>query len=423
MHVKVRKRIFLEKFEKKTLSPFAAHSFDWKDSRVHSEKYPVYRTVFQRDRDRIIHSRAFRRLKHKRQIFITHLGDHYRTRLTHTLEVAQLSRTMARALGLNEDLSEAIALGHDLGHTPFGHVGEIVLNGILKGTAPEFKNFGDLGGFKHNYQGLRVVDVLEKRYSWNGLNLTSAVREGILKHTRLKRGSISYQNFHEHDLYYDLDHAVTLEGQIVAVCDEIAQRTHDLEDGFRAQYVDFAKVRELDIIKRVEKQARIKFSQKGEGYLYQNYLIRSLIDFLITDVIKASAERIENFINTKKRMHLFDELIMWFSKPVDPLQQKLDEFIRDHVISAAKKARSDDLARHVICSLFRLYYDNPKLIPVYRIRQCLGAIDEKELEKPLVIEKLKNNPKFPRTITDHIAGMTDIFAENELKKYERNIVL
>ena len=182
--------------------------------------------------------------------------------LTHTLEVAQLSRTMARALGLNEDLSEAIALGHDLGHTPFGHVGEIVLNGILKGTAPEFKNFGDLGGFKHNYQGLRVVDVLEKRYSWNGLNLTSAVREGILKHTRLKRGSISYQNFHEHDLYYDLDHAVTLEGQIVAVCDEIAQRTHDLEDGFRAQYVDFAKVRELDIIKRVEKQARIKFFSK-----------------------------------------------------------------------------------------------------------------------------------------------------------------
>ena len=200
-----------------------------------------YRTEYQRDRDRIIHSRAFRRLKHKTQVFIPFEGDHYRTRLTHTLEVTQIARTVARALGLNEDLAEACALGHDLGHTPFGHSGEKVLNRILTGAEPSFpldaKLAEQVGAFKHNYQAVRVVDVLEKRYEHPGLNLTNDTREGILKHTTWRR-DFPFPDVDAEGL--NLSSGGHLEGQAVAWADEYAQQAHDLEDGLKL--VDFEKV-------------------------------------------------------------------------------------------------------------------------------------------------------------------------------------
>jgi len=241
------------------LSPFAAKSVDAAKTRLITEEEHAYRTAFQRDRDRIIHSRAFRRLKHKRQVFLVTYGDHYRTRITHTIEVSQLSRTMARALGLNEDLVEAIALGHDLGHTPFGHIGEVVLHRIMKGhdDLDGALHMTDAGGFKHNYQSVRIVDYNEMKYGFRGLNLTAPVREGILKHTRLRRNDVNIPGFEKEGLYYDLDHATTLEGQIVAVCDEIAQRTHDLEDGLRARHVSLLDVRSLELIKLIEQRFQL----------------------------------------------------------------------------------------------------------------------------------------------------------------------
>ncbi|RQV97711.1 dNTP triphosphohydrolase, partial [bacterium] len=260
MEFKIRDRKFYEELEDKYLAPYAARSKAAHQTRIHPEKEHPYRTAFQRDRDRIVHSRSFRRLKHKQQVFLISEGDHYRTRITHTMEVSQLSRTLAKALGLNEELVEAIALGHDLGHTPFGHIGEVVLNDILSGKdnlegVLEGKN---LGGFKHNYQGVRVVDLLEKKYEFDGLNLTSPVREGILKHTRLYRARYSYPNFYYDGLHFDLDNATTLEGQVVAISDEIAQRTHDLEDGVRAGLAELEQILELDIIKIVEQKYKLK---------------------------------------------------------------------------------------------------------------------------------------------------------------------
>src|SRR3989338_5158463 len=200
--------------EAKRLALYAMHSKDSRGRRYKETEHP-FRTAFQRDRDRIIHCNAFRRLEYKTQVFVYHEGDHYRTRLTHTIEVAQISRTIARALGLNEDLSEAIALAHDLGHPPFGHSGETVLNELMK----------DHGGFEHNAHSLRIVEELEKRYpGFNGLNLTWEVREGIVKHnSEHDRPSLSDE--------YEKDKQPCLEAQIVDIADEIAYNNHDLDDG------------------------------------------------------------------------------------------------------------------------------------------------------------------------------------------------
>lgn len=301
----IRDRKFYENIEEKTLAPFALKSSNANGTRRYKEKEHPYRTALQRDRDRVIHSRAFRRLKHKQQVFLISEGDHYRTRLTHTLEVSQLSRTMARALGLNELLVEAIALGHDLGHAPFGHIGEVLLNNVLSGKDDlegllSAKNYG---GFKHNYQCLRVVDKIEKKYEFDGLNLTSYVREGILKHTRLLKNEISYPEFIFDGLNFEIDNAITLEGQVVAICDEIAQRTHDLEDGIRAGLVEIEQVKKVDIIKIVEEKNGVKDSWKDDRYQYRNKVINGLINLLMGDVINNTLKNIEDFYSRKKRLN------------------------------------------------------------------------------------------------------------------------
>ena len=419
---KIRDRRSLEQSEAKLLSPFAAKSADGCATRLIPEDEHAYRTSFQRDRDRIIHSRAFRRLKHKRQVFLTSYGDHYRTRLTHTVEVSQLSRTMARALGLNEDLAEAIGLAHDLGHTPFGHIGEVVLDKILKGgdSLDGTIRIGDVGGFKHNYQSVRIVDLNEKKYDFDGLNLTAPVREGILKHTRLRRDHLNFPDFRMEGLFYDLDHAITLEGQIVAICDEIAQRTHDLEDGIRAGYVTLDKVRQLPLIRMVDKSNDEKENSDSD-FIYRNRLVRKLVDFLVTDVLQQTIDNIKEFYRLEKRYAFFDRRLVWFSNTIDPLQAELDRFIMKEIISKAAEKRSDERAESTIRHLFKLYFLHPNLLPVYRLEKCANpgerglVYDDAAAQSRDVKKKLAQNPLFARAVGDHIAGMTDFFAEKAIQ--------
>lgn len=397
-----------QKLEAHWLAEYACASATATATRLHAEDEHPYRTAFQRDRDRLVHARAFRRLKHKRQVFLITEGDHFRTRLTHTLEVAQISRTLGRALGLNEDLLEAIALGHDLGHTPFGHLGEEVLDGILQGRdtlegalAPEAR-----GGFKHNYQSLRIVDDLELKYEFAGLNLTAPVREGILKHTRLKRGHIRYPELNVQGLFFELDHATTLEGQIVAQADEIAQRTHDFEDGLRAGLVSPEEIRALEIVRRIEQEAGLQKLLAHNRYVYCNRLVNGLINLLVSDLIDETLRNAARFITAKGRARQFDEEIVRFSAVLDPLQRELNKFIYQKIIFTPENRRTDDDAVQVLRSLFRAYYEDPGLWPAnahFFIREQSRA----------------QGRDYARGIADFIAGMTDHFALNEFERLQR----
>lgn len=406
----LQNRKTLESNESKTLAPYAQQSRNTHQTRKHKEPEHSYRTAFQRDRDRIIHSRAFRRLKHKRQVFLPEESDHNRTRITHTLEVAQLSRTMARALGLNEDLTEAIALGHDIGHTPFGHLGERVLHKIMSGKT-SFEGdrvIPNLGGFKHNYQGLRMVDFIEKKYSFNGLNLTAPVREGMLKHTKLVRKSITYPDFNFEGLEYEKDCASTLEGQVVAICDEIAQRTHDLEDGIRAGLVKVTDVKKLKIIALVEKKIRPAFSPNSDDAVYMDQLMRGLINFFMDNLLEATLENIAGFQLRTQRLSNFDEELVYFNATIDPLQKELNKFIYGEIIHCSHQQWSDDIGEKLLFRLFEVYYFNPHLLPVYILKNEINANGK--------LDDLKNSITFPRLICDYIAGMTDSFAIRETMK-------
>jgi dGTPase len=420
----LRTRPMLESIEAQILSPFAAKSADGCRTRLVEEQEHPYRTSFQRDRDRVIHSRAFRRLKHKRQVFLVSYGDHYRTRLTHTLEVSQLSRTIARALGLNEDLLEAIALAHDMGHTPFGHIGEVVLHRIMKGEddLDGTVSIGDAGGFKHNYQSVRIVDSNETKYQFEGLNLTAFVREGILKHTRLRRADVDMQGFKYEGLSYELDDATTLEGQIVAVCDEIAQRTHDLEDGLRAHYVSLEQVRTLPLVRFIEEQRQMTFDANADRFLYRNRLIRKLVDILVSDVIAQTLKNMTLFYQQTGRTRFFDRRIAWFSDEIDPKQVELDRFIMKEIIEVASAERSDDRAETIIRALFKYYFLHPNLMPAYRLTKCLektafpAVYDPEAEEREGIHDRLRRSADFARSVCDHVAGMTDHYAEAD---YER----
>ena len=392
-----------QNFEAQWLAPYACRSADANATRRFPEHEHAYRTAFQRDRDRLIHSRAFRRLKHKRQVFMITEGDHFRTRLTHTLEVAQISRTMARALGLNEDLVEAIALGHDLGHTPFGHLGETVLNEILQGrdTLEGVLDSRSHGGFKHNYQSLRIVDGIEQKYLVPGLNLTAPVREGILKHTRLKRGQYVYPDFEVAALSFELDAATTLEGQLVAIADEVAQRTHDLEDGLRAGLTTIDAVRQLEIVSLVEarrgKMVTGNEAPAGREHLYRNHLVNGLIHLLVTDIIEHTLQQVEKFATEQQRLHFFDQELVRFSPAIEPLQKQLNAFIYQEIIFVPSVQRMDRQVREVLRTLFRCYYLEPQLMPETGLAPATPEAR-------------------PRLIADFIAGMTDHFVLREIER-------
>jgi len=425
----------LEAFEDQRLAPYAIKSFyATRQRNIRSEgRIHDYRTEFQRDRDRILHSRAFRRLKHKTQVFVATEGDHQRTRLTHTLEVSQMARTLCRALSLNEDLAEAIALGHDLGHTPFGHIGEEVLHGIMSGQDDldgllDFMTLGNPGGFKHNCQSLRVVDLLEKRYEEDGLNLTDETRIGILRHTSLP-DDMTYQAFESKK--FSVKGPLFLEAQVVSIADEVAQQAHDMEDGLRAGLVDLEKIERLRIMKEMIRKIHPDYHATRSRFLKQNMLVRGTIHVLLTDILVNSAKKIkewgsrEGIISSEQfyqRLNDFPSDLIEFSRKGKGLFQELKEFVYREIINSYEVNIMDGRAIHFIRNLYKAYYNNPRQLQDWvllryahgRGEAYLRDIPLKEVGRK--IHKLQDDPVFLRLISDHIAGMTDKFAMDEYRK-------
>ncbi len=405
--------MFLKRFlkdENYRLAPIATRSDEGR--RLHGEAVlkVEYRTPFQHDRDRIIHCLAFKRMKEKTQVFAPEQSDHLRNRLSHTLEVTQLSRSVARALALNEDLVEAISLGHDLGHSPFGHSGEAVLNRILKQEIPidnaDKDAFLRAGGFKHNYQSVRIVDELENRYrDWDGLNLTDKVREGILKHTGT-RGRM--YNLMQYDGLQVEAPASTPEAAIVAMTDEIAQQCHDLEDGIRLKLAFISQLKETAVYDIEPFRSII---DQGNGYDVMNDLIRSLFHVFMDDLIGNGVVQEKDF---RFRFSFSPELEAAFSA--------LRQFVYTRIIFSHSVARSDHIAKRVLRDLFNAFYNNPKLLPDYVLNRVSKSSDVPNLrhltggEQKKTAGKLKSCDKFIRVIADYIGGMTDSYAMKEYRK-------
>jgi dGTPase len=369
----------LDDQEEKILAPYAMKSRRSKGRRYPEEGHP-YRTHFQRDRDRIIHSTAFRRLEYKTQVFVSHEGDHYRTRLTHTMEVAQIARSIARALRLNEDLAEAIALVHDLGHTPFGHAGEDTLNEIMK----------DHGGFEHNRQTLRVVDVLEEKYpEFPGLNLTYEVREGIMKH------ETSYD--HPIPEEFNPGEKATLECQLVNLADEIAYHCHDIDDGLASDILREEELNQVTLWNRLNQELEEKYPGLSAAQR-RHQLVRMLINFEVSDLIEETNKRIKtNEIKTLEEVRKAEENLTQFSQATRKLNSELRDFLFEKMYRHYRMIRMADKAKRIIKQLFGAYLeDSNQLPPAFRYR-------------------LKDEDKM-QLICDYIAGMTDRFALQEYKK-------
>ncbi len=389
-----------------------------------------YRTQFQRDRDRILHARAFRRLKHKTQVYVPYASDHPRTRLTHTLEVAQIARTLARALGLNEDLVEAVALAHDIGHTPFGHSGERVLIRILAGEEascplPEGV-VREVGTFKHNYQSLRVVDQLERRYDHPGLNLTDQVREGILKHTAWK-ARFPFPLPASDGLR--LDKPCHLEGQVVALADEIAQQTHDLEDGLYAEAVSLEEVERLDAAAAVIAHSGEAYSRERRRWRKAALLQRGLIHMFVTDAVENTARAVarlaaRNGVTDHAGWSAIADGIpqttVAMSKRVAALFADLKAFIYRFIINHQEVNRQDHRAHLVMTDLFRAFHSNPLTLPTYallRFHEETGRPYLRDLaigQIPAEVASFyRADARFVRLIVDHLAGMSDSYAVEE----------
>lgn len=433
--------------EEKLLNPWATKSRGADETRVNKdgqERGIRDRTAFQRDRDRILHSKAFRRLVHKTQVFVSHQGDHYRNRLTHTLEVYQISRSIARRLGLNEDLTEAIALGHDLGHTPFGHIGEELLHSILSNQ----DNLGkegldkDFGGFKHNWQSLLVVDELESPYKFqwgfDGLNLTVQVREGVLKHTDIEKDSDKYSFYRERlnceGLRLNCPFPTTLEGQVVRIADEIAQRTHDFEDGLRAGVIDLHEIKrriekgELRLVKDVLESEGVNISElelsleQGSGDACR-CITRGLIGRYIDKVCQNSIKNILNHWEDFKDKKYVSELLIDLDDEMNPLDQELKSFISNEILNSYIVNRMDGKARYIVRQIFKAYYENPRQLPDSTLKSYdeisgkgyVRRISSKS-QTEQVLREMKKDPAFVRLICNHIAGMTDKYA---LEEFER----
>lgn len=365
----------LEKYEDQTLAPFGFRSMNSK-GRAYRDKEPQYRTVFQRDRDRIIHTTAFRRLEYKTQVFVITEGDYYRTRLTHTLEVAQIGRTIARAMGANEDLVESICLAHDLGHPPFGHAGETALNQLMDGQ----------GGFDHNKQSYRIVTGLEKRFPDHpGLNLTWEVREGIVKHeTEYDRSDAAE---------YEPDKLGPIEAQIANIADELAYTAHDLDDGLRSALFRPADLTGLRIRKVMQRHLTLDEDQPDD--LMRHRLIRKLIGLEVTDVLHESSRYIdENGIDSVEAVQRHPENAMRHSDEFSEMNRELKDFLFERMYQHHRVYRMQVKAESILQDLFQAYIENPKILP----GEVLERLDDRS---------------FPRIICDYIAGMTDRFAISE----------
>jgi len=369
-----------EALEDGLLAPYAMRNRRTR-GRAHVEPEHPFRLSFQRDRDRVIHCSAFRRLEYKTQVFVNHEGDYYRTRLTHTMEAAQITRTIARALRLNEDLAEAIALAHDLGHTPFGHAGEKILNRLMEGH----------GGFEHNAQSMRIVDVLEERYpDFPGLNLSWEVREGIVKHsTRYDRPQVAE---------FDASKAPTLEAQIVDYADEIAYNAHDIDDGLQSQMIRVADLEEAAIFREHYRRVRDAAPRADERVVrYQT--TRGIIDSFVVDLIESTECRIRaEGVRGIEDVWAIKPKLVEFSAPMAEQVAELKALLFERLYNHYRVKRMAVKADRIMTDLFQTYMHEPRQMP------------------PHVHRKTLQGEALPRVVTDYIAGMTDRFALDEYKK-------
>ncbi len=361
--------------------------------RLHGEDESVFRTAFQRDRDRIIHSSAFRRLKHKTQVFIEHEGDYYRTRLTHSIEVAQVARTIAGVLGLNVELAEAVALAHDLGHPPFGHTGEDALSALMTGY----------GGFDHNAQAIRIVTSLERHYAeWDGLNLTWETLEGIAKHNGPVTGDLPYA-LAEYNRQHDLElytHA-SAEAQVAAIADDVAYNNHDLHDGLRAELFSTDELAELPILKGC-------FDEVDQRYPGLNYYrrrheaLRRFFGILVEDVIRVSRERLAelNPASVGDIRHA-GHMVVGFSPDIARQLPEIRDFLFHRMYRAPSVVAMRCKVTAAVNALFPLYLSDPALLPKQWRKDVAAAGDQTALA---------------RIVLDYIAGMTDRFALQEAER-------
>jgi dGTPase len=369
--------------EKLVLKPYASFSVNSKGRQYAADEHP-YRSAYMRDRDRIIHSKAFRRLEYKTQVFINHEGDHFRTRLTHSLEVSQIARTIAHALGLNTDLTEAIGLAHDLGHTPFGHTGEKTLNDLM----------AEHGGFEHNRQSLRIVEYLEEKYpQFSGLNLTFETREGIIKHT-----SFFDNPNHEQFARFLPDKLPTLEAQIIDRADEIAYINHDLDDGLRSGYIVVEDLRaSVPLFEALWVGVDSDFpSLNEEGKVAE--MVRRLINLLVSDIVKTSIDRIEKSgVKTVEDVREAATRLIEFSAEIDSKRLALKDFLLYNLYRHQHVERMRVKTSRFLKNIFREYLDQPVLMPA-KVRQ---KIDQDGLHL---------------VVCDYVAGMTDRFAIEEYRR-------
>jgi dGTPase len=338
--------------------------------------------VFARDRDRVIHSAAFRRLEYKTQVFVNHEGDYYRTRLTHTLEAAQIARTVARALGLNEELAEAVALAHDLGHTPFGHAGEKVLNDLM---TPH-------GGFDHNAQSLRTVDWIEIRYpNFRGLNLSFEVREGIVKHSHFQDRPAAQE--------FDASTYPCLEAQIVDLADEIAYLAHDVDDGLKAQMLSVEELNASALFRESAASARDAYPSAEMRVIRYQTVIR-MIDAMSTDLMTNLAGELErNKIRSVDDVRKAGRVLACFGSAMGPKVDEIKQVMRDRLYRHYRVSRMTEKAGRVLAALFETYMTEPRQMPEH-----------------VVIRAERHNEPISRAVADYIAGMTDRFALDEYRK-------
>jgi len=374
----LRNREAFEAEELERLAPYAARSAESR-GRVVEEPEAAYRTAYQRDRDRIVHSAAFRRLEYKTQVFIYHEGDHYRNRLTHTLEGSQIARTVARALRLNEELTEAVILAHDLGHTPFGHAGERVLAELMR----------DDGGFDHNRQSLRIVDLLEERYpGFRGLNLSYEAREGILKHGSDWPHPVPIP---------DVGAQPGLEAQVADYSDEIAYTVHDLDDGLRSGLLNQADLKGVRLWNETHQRVLDELGAAPPRVLLAQ-TIRGLVDRLVTELVEHSASRIEaSGVGSIEEVRRTPDRIIGFAPKLDESRLELKRFLYEELYEHPRVAEASDRAAEAIRDLFAAYRAAPSLLPAH-VRARIELDGE------------------ARAVADYVAGMTDRFALGERER-------
>lgn len=362
------------------LAPWASRAAESRGRAFVEEEHPI-RTAFQRDRDRVIHSTAFRRLEYKTQVFVNHEGDYYRTRLTHTMEGAQITRTIARALCLNEDLAEAIVLAHDLGHTPFGHAGERVLDGLME----------NYGGFEHNAQSLRIVERLEERYpDFPGLNLSWEVREGIVKH------SSEYDRPQVKD--FDPGLAPSLEAQIADFADEIAYNCHDIDDGLQSGMLEAERMDDVALWREHFKATRAQWPDANAS-LVRYQTVRRILNSMVTDLItNVETEIAARGIDSNASLRQATPKLAHYSVEMAAHIRELKDFLMDQLYMHFRVTRMGMKAKTVMTGLFKTYFDEPRQMP------------------PHVAVQIQQGADKARVIADYIAGMTDRFALEEYRK-------